>query len=490
MREQQSVGGHGARRAPSIFGWLLAATALGACGTPADDLGPPVAARDLCGQVARIVCDASERCCDTDTSHDCLAAQTDVCGETLGVLVSDPRLAYVPGRGGRLLQHLETRAAACWDEPFRISEIAALFAGTGVSGADCTPPASDMLSPHALEVAAFSCADGTACRIRLAANGDPQGFCEPREMAGTDRCSHPYDCEDGAWCNLPAGARPGDWGHCQPLRADGWECASGLECASGHCGRSGCAPTPAREACLDTNYPDLVLSRDPIAYYRLGEPSGRNAADASPSASDGTYVEPVAHQAMGALAGGDDDGALSLSGMSGHVAITALDGLDADGGLTIELWVARPAEGGGGPLVELVSEDGAALRVALDAGSIVSSFLGSGDEAAVELRTAADAIGDGFHHVALTYDGTASRIFVDGVAAGSLEGAREVPVMPDVVLGFHDDMDEMRVSSLTGTLDEVALYGRALAADELALDVRAAREGPIARDFVLFAWSR
>jgi hypothetical protein len=470
------------------MGLFLAASAFAAgCAPGVVREGRPVAIEDLCGEIAEIVCDADERCCSGGGAmRECMDAQVERCDATLGSLVADPRVGYVPTRGGYLVRQIERRAGECWEEPFRFEELTQLFSGTGALGADCTPtPVGGVIGTSELLRAQLSCGGETTCRMHLDVRETARGVCEARDTSDAARCSHRYDCGPDEWCNLGATWEPGDWGDCQPLRTDGWACESDLECASGYCGMEGCSARPPSERCLTIAYPDVVMSSDPIAYFRLGE-SGRTAADAA-GHHVGSYVAPVARVASGAIED-DDDGALSLSGMGGHVEVPALDGLASDGALTFELWVEKPMEGGG-PLLELVSEDGAAIRVRLDGARIVASFLGAHDASATELATPDDAIGDGFRHVALTLDAVA-RLFVDGSEVASLEGRREIPVDASLAIGFHDDPDDALRTSLTGTVDELAIYDAALSSSTLGQHVMAGRTGRLQNDFVLFAWSR
>lgn len=145
---------------------------------------------------------------------------------------------------------------------------------------------------------------------------------------------------------------------------------------------------------------------------------------------------------------------------------------------------------GGGPLLELVKPMGASLRVQLDGARIVASFLGATDMAATDVATPMDAIGDDFNHIAITYDGTHTRLYVNGARVTELAGEREIPVDAALTLGFRNNMDPMMRASLTGSLDEFAVYDQALDAAVLMQHFRAGREGPIENEFVLFAWTR
>ena len=455
---------------------------------PTAPVGPPIAASALCGEIADIVCDANATCC-RDRDSACVATQTATCEETLGRFIEDPRLAYVPEQGGLLLEQLEARAAMCWSEPFRYDEIASLFEGTGTALADCTPiERGGTIASTELQLAALSCSGDTSCRIHLGSDNSAEGVCERRATSGNDVCSHAFDCPRETWCNLSSNWRPGDWGRCQPLRANGWACGSGLECESGYCGRDGCTDRPETERCLSIDYPALVNASEPVAYWRLGERSGLSASDESTFGNDGAYVEPIMRRTDGAIME-DDDGALTLSGMNGRVELSTLDGFTRGSSFTFEFWVEKPMMGGG-PLLELVKPMGASLRVQLDGARIVASFLGATDMAATDVATPTDAIGADFNHIAITYDGSHTRLYVNGARVTELAGEREIPVDGALTLGFRNNMDPMMRASLTGSLDEFAVYDQALAPAVLMQHFRAGREGAIENEFVLFAWTR
>lgn len=464
---------------------VLLSLSVTACAAAGPNVGPPVAAESLCDELAEVLCTTDADCCPSASSTStCMAAQRTRCEESLGVLLADPRAGYVPARGGYLLRVFTERASDCWAEPFQLAELDVMFEGTGVSGADCSPNAATSAEMH---LAALSCVDGTACRVNLGWDDAAVGTCEAPEIAGASACSHPFDCGEGTFCNLSEGWRAGDWGTCQPLRTDGWSCRQSYECESGYCGPSGCAERPEAERCLRIDYGMLVLGDAPLAYYRLGERSGRAVSDSSSMGNDAMYVEPVMHEADGALSD-DENGALVLDGMGGHLEAGELDGLGPDA-ITVELWVSREMDGEGGPLVELNGSD-ASVRLVLDTGRLVVTFLVDGEEESTELATAATAVGEGYHHVALSYGNEVTRLYVDGVEAAMLAGERLLPTEPALLVGFHEDADPDAASSLVGALDELAIYPEALGAGTLLTHVTAGREGPLDNEPVLFAWSR
>lgn len=477
-----------ARIAPSLFVALTTACATGVV----PETGPPVTAEALCDEIAETICEAEGGCCESSRDiTDCRNDEQVRCNASLGELMADPRVGYVPERGGALLELVRQRADSCWEEPFQLAELDAIFEGTGSSGSDCSPRAVDgVVASEELHRAAVACADGSSCRVRLAWDDSPLGTCEARGVAGDDRCSHPYDCGSGSFCNLPASWRVGDWGNCTELRTDGWACIRDFECESGFCGGGVCGERPVLDRCLVVDYPALILDETPIAYYRLDDGEGTTAQDRSGRGNHASLEGTITHAESGALS---DDGSITLDGTGGHLTVGSLSGLAGDA-LTIELWVGLPEGGGGGPLVEAVTEE-ASLFVTLAAGRLTARFVVPAEvegemPTVIEAATVDGAVTAGFHHVALVVDGEAARIFVDGVMAGEVMGEAVLPVSPDLAIGAHVDADPLLTTYFSGSIDELVIHAAALDADALARRVRIVREGPIENDFVLFAWSR
>lgn len=454
------------------------------------ETGPPVSPEALCGELAGVVCDAAESCCEAGgAGDDCEQEQVRRCMDSLGAMVGDPRVGYVPERAGALLAHVRERATGCFqEEPFALAELDVIFEGTVPSGGDCSPGAVDgAVTTAELHRAVVACEDGASCRIRLAWDDAPLGTCEPREDAGDDRCSHPYDCTGGTFCDLPSPFRIGDWGRCIALRADGWACASGIECTSGHCGDGVCGAAPALNRCLVVDYPTLVLEDGPILYGRLDDGEGSMATDRSGRSNHASYEGALVHTETGAV---EDDGAITFNGTDAYLEVASVRGMTSDA-LTIELWISVP-EGAGGPLFVL---EGASSTLVIDIASaaVRARFIELGattedPDTVFEVASDPGAIRAGFHHVALAYDGAVSRIFIDGEEAAELEGIQRLPTSPALTIGAR--VGEDASSFFTGTIDEVAVYPGALDAAAFEARVRVATMGPIQNEFVLFGWAR
>ena len=88
-------------------------------------------------------------------------------------------------------------------------------------------------------------------------------------------------------------------------------------------------------------YSNQVLADEPLAYWRLGEPSGTSAADASGNGNTGTYGGSPTLGATGALAG-DTDTATSFDGVNDNVSVPNNAALNLNGSFSIEFWAKQP----------------------------------------------------------------------------------------------------------------------------------------------------
>ncbi|MAQ16691.1 MAG: hypothetical protein CMN30_18090 [Sandaracinus sp.] len=484
----------------SLLGFLLlAACSAGNDDDPANaDMAPPVEGRpvsaaDFCDELAALVCDANTRCCggvvdvgsDPDDAETCEEQQLAACRGSVEPLLEDPRTAYVPERGGAFLDAFEVQAEGCFAAPPSVDDFMALFEGTGVEGADCTPPSTDT---DDLRVSQLSCADGLACHLYARSTGGIRGTCEPREDMD---CSHVLDCASGYYCNQPEGWEPGRWGSCQPLKTNAWECTSDQQCESRYCSPvSGqCADPEPQRYCAARTYGGLVVAHEPLGYWRLGEGSGTAAATVG-AGFDGEYtggttlVEGIA---------GDDDGAVSIGGMNRGVILPEAVGESFSGRrMTLELWFQRSGSSETGPLLEFGQDDeeaGRGVRIwNHNAADKLHANFRDVDGTGHSTTSAEGTIeADTWYHVVATYDGSTGRLYLDGSTVGEpIEGSFEPQTTGELFVGLR--MDDER--SVQGSVDEVAVYDRVLSSGEIRAHRDRGKDGPAAQDFVLFRWLR
>jgi hypothetical protein len=455
-----------------------------------------IAAADLCEAIVEVVCDTDARCCGS-TPPNCREVQRIECGASLQPLLDDPRLGYDPLAGGALVASLRESAAGCWTPAVDYDAVLTSFAGTGIAGADCTPP--DMSMPS-LRASALSCTRGLSCRLYLLADGSAEGECGART---DDACSHPLDCGAGQFCALPDAWRPGVWGTCRPLRADGWACASDLECASRHCDGTCAQPTETHQ-CLETEYGSVVLEASPIAYLRFDETAGARAEDEI-GLHPGALTNTATRDASGAIAimregemlpvppDGEmpmieDGGSIRFASDDASVRVMSMNELAGASALTFEAWIRPDSAESPGPIVELNDmvdfgphlwshDRGDELWVNFVAEDGTQFTIGS-NEGAVSVEA--------WHHVAASFDGTTARLFLDGRMIGEVAASGPLRTTGDLYIGHRPTGETPR--SFRGSIDEVAVYDRALEADEISRHHRAGQRGLLTTRFALFRW--
>lgn len=487
---------------------LLVLPLLFACETPPleeHDGGTDaeIAAEDLCARIVDVVCRVDARCCGT-TSPRCDEEQTDECEAAIQPLVDDPRLGYDPAGGAALIASLEARGESCGSEPLDYAALLDTFAGTGVAGADCTPPD---LSTASLRISALSCAGDLACRLHLRADGTSEGECAAR---ADDACSHPLDCGADQFCSLPEDWRPGVWGTCRPLRADGWACESDLECASRHCDGT-CGAPRSSALCLSTSYRDLVLESAPLAYLPLDEGEGTLASDVTGNLNGGTLTATAMRDAAGAIGrepsepieplpdagpapldGGvpeiEDGASIRFASDDAAVRVAAMSELEDVEALTVEAWIRPDSAETRGPILELNDAAQSGLHVWTHArgDQLFVNFVGRESEPRTVTSSEGAVSPGAWHHVAATWDGATGRLYLDGHLVGEIAAPAPLALTGDLFIG-HRPSGEMPLS-FRGSIDEVAVYDHALDAAELRRHHAAGPTGLTHSRFALFRW--
>jgi fibronectin type 3 domain-containing protein len=223
------------------------------------------------------------------------------------------------------------------------------------------------------------------------------------------------------------------------------------------------AASPATYTATFTNAPPSPSGL--VAAYSMNAGSGATLADATGKGHTGTI--------SGATwsAAGKYGGALSFDGVNDWVTIADAADLDLTTGMTLEAWV-RPSTlvdewrtvvfKEAGPLAySLYADDGAGVPI----GEIVTGGTFRNARGAGSLAVNA------WSHLAVTYDGTALRLYVNGVQVRSVAVSGGMPVSTGVLrLGGNDVWGEW----FAGLLDDVRIYNRALTQAEIQQDLTTA----------------
>ena len=227
--------------------------------------------------------------------------------------------------------------------------------------------------------------------------------------------------------------------------------------ATGNAGVSSASTFTIKEL-PPTGYAATVLADEPAAYWRLGETTGATANDKR-GTSPGVYRGGAALGRPGALAGPDP--AVELDGVNDTVRILDAPALNSTDALTVETWLkptSLPASS-----ATILRKDGQ-MQVRLMANGSLRVRLWKGGDA-VEIASSAGTVAAGvWQHVALTFDGTTMRVFVDGTprASRALDAPVDLAPAPLTLGSSYESYDW-----LAGSLDEVAVYRHALSNERL-----------------------
>lgn len=244
-----------------------------------------------------------------------------------------------------------------------------------------------------------------------------------------------------------------------------------LRASSGQTGLSGLSGMVGRGSI----YAAAVLADAPAGYWRLGEPSGTVAVDASGNGRTGTYAGGVTLAQPGALVGDPNTAAL-FNGTSGHVTILA-DAAFNTPSFSVEAWIKPTTAVGdimhknGATRWRFFLENSPALRVQLD-----------GLPADVGNVLAYGLVAGSWAHVVGTYDHptTTWRIYLNGVLQDT-----QVATFDNTVSSALDIGQSNAAGYLACPLDEVGVYATALSAARVLAHYHAG----IGLDLVVTGWS-
>ncbi len=217
-------------------------------------------------------------------------------------------------------------------------------------------------------------------------------------------------------------------------------------------------------------YGAAVFGAGPDSWWRLSENGGPVARDASPNsvdqAYDGVYAGGVTFGSAGAVTGGGT--AVTLDGVDGVVA--ASQPVNNPRTYSTELWF-RTTTSRGGKLIgfgtaQTGSSGGYDRHVyMLDSGQLLfGTYTG-----VLNTITTTGAFNDGaWHHMVATQGGDGMALYVDGALTGTnaQTGAQEYTGYWRV--GGDNTWGGASSNYFAGTIDEAAVYGKALSASDVA----------------------
>ncbi|MES1185036.1 MAG: LamG domain-containing protein [Myxococcales bacterium] len=249
----------------------------------------------------------------------------------------------------------------------------------------------------------------------------------------------------------------------------------------GHAGdgnpTTGAGGEPGGAGPVTVSYRQVVLDDQPLVYWRMGVAKNRVVPDETGGGND--LVLQGTGQTLGVDGAieGDADGAVRFDGAASFAIATDARALDfADGAkFTLECWARREA-GGAAYFQHLFSNvegvagnrDGFALYLLPEPATAESArSVFEYDRPAADVGTWGPVVAeDVWGHYVSVFDGKQAALYVNGTLASTEQiagsiAARTVPFTVGRAAGVNG-------SYFKGTLDELAIYARALSAVEIA----------------------
>lgn len=241
------------------------------------------------------------------------------------------------------------------------------------------------------------------------------------------------------------------------------------------------APYDAEVDAAIDGYSAVVLLDEPVAYWRLDEPSGSTTARDVVGGHDGTYTGVCDKGAEGILGPGTDTAVLFTENGGCNIVVEDAEALafTERSSFTVECWLYRMVWAD--PVVDFfrhtTGDSGTLDGYYLDIQHENAHFGRCRDGGCESAGTAA-VQRDGWHHIALVFDQELSdigamRVYVDGESDLSMEGTGNVAIEPPGGAAFVLGDARGNDTSLFGVLDECAVYDKALSAQRIAEHVGA-----------------
>jgi hypothetical protein len=210
-----------------------------------------------------------------------------------------------------------------------------------------------------------------------------------------------------------------------------------------------------------------------VAHWPLDDASGSVARDATGNGNDGELLNGPTWTG-GSMIG---TGALTFDGTDDLVRITSFDVVGGDG-ITIACWFITSNLDTPGNDPRMVSkaiggnneDHWFMLSSSRVGGDKVLRFRLKTDGVTGELKAGTDGIIDldVWMHATATWDGSTMRLYKNGVEAGSLAKGGVLDVDPTVEMAIGSQPATTDARPFDGTIDDVAIWNRALAPDEIS----------------------
>ena len=220
------------------------------------------------------------------------------------------------------------------------------------------------------------------------------------------------------------------------------------------------------------DYDDEVLTDVPLAYYRLGEPSGTTMVDSSGNGRDGTYVNAPGLAATGLIV--DADTAVDYDGSADYASAPS-SGLNPTT-LSVEAWVKPDSVAAGDYFIagraDWNSTYGSgrySYSLNRNGADLYFDVWLTGSLTTVRRITVTGAFTVGqTYHIVGTFGGSGAtnRVYINGVLRGSLAVSGTVNAGTTTIFTIARN-ETFSGGHFDGTIDEVAVYGAVLPRDRV-----------------------
>ena len=198
-----------------------------------------------------------------------------------------------------------------------------------------------------------------------------------------------------------------------------------------------------------------ATSQELVLYYPF-EGAGATVTDESGNGNDGEFDTDPA-QRVDSLS--PRHGTALKFTSTERIVIPESDSLNVEGEISFVMWLKLADEvGGTGTLPRIISRDGDQHELAMDSGHITRgnfAYYFGGNPS----WTTGMPVDQEWRHIAVTFDGSEFKIYLDGEEAAQLPSAAAKSFTGSVYIGSrHNGMAE----AYAGLLDELAIYAGAL----------------------------
>lgn len=218
-------------------------------------------------------------------------------------------------------------------------------------------------------------------------------------------------------------------------------------------------------------YARLVLEDGPSAYWRLNETSVPGTAQDVTTFHPGTYFGAASPSQPGAITGDTDPAVDFFVGGNGYIEVPHSAALNRTNAFTVEGWAKPSGSTGRQSIVASRTSTRSSGYELLANGTQWQFRTGASSDATVEVWSnlnGGTVVPGAWHHVVGTYDGTTKSLYVNG----QLVGTQTAPVFATLGTPLRVGADQTYNATpgdyFLGTLDEVAVYWRALTPAQVA----------------------